>query len=163
MEIRYYRSRWTKAEPPRYVPHIWVYDVVGVEVRAVLTHAGEDLPACDGARMALGQIKERERFLRVIYVPDAETGAIFVIAAFTLRGKVLKACRARQRSRGRHHDMRPPPDEPPVPMPVDGYPEPERHPKGWDEERVRRVIAHYEMQDENSAVAEDEAALGLAV
>lgn len=31
-------------------------------------------------------------------------------------------------------------------------------PPGWDEERVRRVIAHYEAQTEEEAVAEDEAA-----
>ena len=31
-------------------------------------------------------------------------------------------------------------------------------PAGWDEERVRRVLAHYEEQTEEEAVAEDEAA-----
>ena len=31
-------------------------------------------------------------------------------------------------------------------------------PPGWDEARVRRVIAHYEGQSEEQAVAEDEAA-----
>ena len=31
-------------------------------------------------------------------------------------------------------------------------------PEGWDEERVRRVLAHYEEQSEDEAVAEDEAA-----
>ena len=31
-------------------------------------------------------------------------------------------------------------------------------PKGWDEDRVRRVLAHYEEQTEDEAVAEDEAA-----
>lgn len=31
-------------------------------------------------------------------------------------------------------------------------------PKGWDEERVRRVLEHYEGQTEDEAVAEDEAA-----
>lgn len=31
-------------------------------------------------------------------------------------------------------------------------------PSGWDEERVRRVLAHYEEQTEEEAVAEDEAA-----
>jgi len=31
-------------------------------------------------------------------------------------------------------------------------------PPGWDEERVRRVLAHYEVQTEEEAVAEDEAA-----
>lgn len=30
-------------------------------------------------------------------------------------------------------------------------------PRGWDEERVRRVLAHYEQQTEEEAVAEDEA------
>ncbi len=34
-----------------------------------------------------------------------------------------------------------------------------RFPPGWDEERVRRVLAHYEQQSEEEAVAEDEAAL----
>jgi hypothetical protein len=33
-----------------------------------------------------------------------------------------------------------------------------RFPPGWDEERVRRVLAHYEEQTEAEAVAEDEAA-----
>lgn len=34
-----------------------------------------------------------------------------------------------------------------------------RFPPGWDEERVRRVLAHYESQTDEEAVAEDEAAL----
>lgn len=35
----------------------------------------------------------------------------------------------------------------------------DRHfPPGWDEERVRRVLAHYETQTEEEAVAEDERA-----
>lgn len=33
-----------------------------------------------------------------------------------------------------------------------------RFPPGWDEERVERVLAHYESQTEEEAVAEDEAA-----
>jgi hypothetical protein len=32
-----------------------------------------------------------------------------------------------------------------------------KFPLGWDEERVRRVLAHYEQQTEEEAVAEDEA------
>lgn len=32
-----------------------------------------------------------------------------------------------------------------------------KFPRGWDEERVRRVLAHYEQQSEDEAVAEDEA------
>jgi hypothetical protein len=33
-----------------------------------------------------------------------------------------------------------------------------RFPKGWDKERVRRVLDHYENLTEDEAVAEDEAA-----
>lgn len=33
-----------------------------------------------------------------------------------------------------------------------------KFPIGWDEERILRVLAHYEEQTEEEAVAEDEAA-----
>jgi len=33
-----------------------------------------------------------------------------------------------------------------------------KFPPGWDEERVRKVLAHYENQSEEEALAEDEAA-----
>ncbi|HUU83340.1 MAG TPA: hypothetical protein VM243_07535 [Phycisphaerae bacterium] len=33
-----------------------------------------------------------------------------------------------------------------------------RFPEGWDEQRVRKVLAHHEGQTEDEAVAEDEAA-----
>ncbi len=32
-----------------------------------------------------------------------------------------------------------------------------KFPAGWDEARVRRVLAHYETQSDDAAVAEDEA------
>ena len=34
-----------------------------------------------------------------------------------------------------------------------------RFPPGWDEERVQKVLAHYDEQTEDEAVAEDEAAI----
>ena len=37
-------------------------------------------------------------------------------------------------------------------------PSPQQFPPGWDEKRVRKVLAHYEKQTEEEAVAEDEAA-----
>ena len=33
-----------------------------------------------------------------------------------------------------------------------------RFPEGWDDERVQRVLEHYDQQSETEAVAEDEAA-----
>lgn len=34
-----------------------------------------------------------------------------------------------------------------------------KFPPGWDEKRVQRVLAHYEQQTEEQAVAEDETVL----
>ncbi len=36
---------------------------------------------------------------------------------------------------------------------------PQHYPAGWNEERVRKLLRHYETQTEEEAVAEDEAAL----
>lgn len=33
-----------------------------------------------------------------------------------------------------------------------------KYPPGWDEDRVRKVLEHYETQSDEEAVAEDEAA-----
>ena len=35
---------------------------------------------------------------------------------------------------------------------------PAKFPAGWDEARVKRVLAHYDQQSDEEAVAEDEAA-----
>jgi hypothetical protein len=40
---------------------------------------------------------------------------------------------------------------------------PSKFPPGWDEERVQRVLKHYESQSETEAVAEDEAAFDSPV
>jgi hypothetical protein len=46
----------------------------------VLDAPGEDRPARDGSRVAIGQT-ESGRYLRVVYVPDRERKSIFVITA----------------------------------------------------------------------------------
>lgn len=33
----------------------------------------------------------------------------------------------------------------------------DRYPPGWNEERIRKVLSHYEQQTDEEAVAEDEA------
>ena len=35
-------------------------------------------------------------------------------------------------------------------------------PAGWDDDRVQKVLAHYETQTEDEALAEDEAAFEMA-
>jgi hypothetical protein len=67
------------------------------EVEEVLARPIEDRAGRDGSRIALGQ-SEAGRYLRVIYVPDPTPGSVFVITAYELGEKALKALRRRQKS-----------------------------------------------------------------
>lgn len=94
MEIRYYR------DPETGLPHIHRHGVSEAEAEWILAHPGED-EACTGdSRQALGQTAEG-RHLRVIYVPDEERESVFVVTAYPLVGRQLKAFRRRQRRRKR--------------------------------------------------------------
>ncbi|MFO0926821.1 MAG: hypothetical protein U0736_07230 [Gemmataceae bacterium] len=89
--------------------------------------AREDLPAANNARMKLGQTLSG-RYLQVIYTPDEDPASVFVITAYELRG------RAKRRSvagNGGNHIER-----------AEAAP-------GWDQARIREVIAHYENQTED--------------
>ena len=66
------------------------------EVEDVLGRPIEDRPGRDGSRVAIGQT-QAGRYLRVIYVPDPEPGSLFVITAYDLGPKALKALRRRRR------------------------------------------------------------------
>jgi hypothetical protein len=92
MNIRFY------IDPETGLPHIYRHDINEDEVEDVLRHSGEDRPGREGSRVALGQT-EAGRYLRVIYVPDPEPNSIFVITAYELKGKPLKAYRRRRRRR----------------------------------------------------------------
>ncbi len=94
MEIRYYR------DPETGLPHIEEHGVSEAEAEWILAYPGEDEPSSGGSRQALGQTREG-RYLRVIYVPDEEGNGVFVVTAYPLAGKQLKAFRRRQRRRGR--------------------------------------------------------------
>jgi hypothetical protein len=94
MEVRFYN------DPDTGQPHIYNHGVTEDEVREVLARPGEDLPGADDSRMALGQTAAG-RHLRVIYVPDAKVESVFVVTAYELRGKPLKAYRRRRKKRGK--------------------------------------------------------------
>ena len=90
MNIRYYIDSETG------LPHIYGHDVEETEVEEVLSKPGEDRPAREGSRIAIGKTSEG-RYLRVIYVHDPEPNSAFVIRAYELRGKPLIAYRRRRR------------------------------------------------------------------
>jgi uncharacterized DUF497 family protein len=90
MQIRFY------FDEERNQPHIQNHGVSENEAKEVLLQPGEDRPANNGARMAIGKTLSG-RLLRVIYVPDSEDNSIFVITAYSLTPKQSKAYRRRRR------------------------------------------------------------------
>ncbi len=85
------------------LPHIYNHHVNEDEVEDILRHPGEDRPGAEGSRVALGQTRAG-RHLRVIYVPDPQPDSLFVITAYELRGKPLKAYRQRRRRKGKERN-----------------------------------------------------------
>lgn len=90
MSIRFY------IDPETGQPHIYKHGVQEQEVEEVLSRSQEDRPGFEESRVAIGQTRGG-RYLRVIYVPDDEPGAMFVITAYPLVGKPLAAFRRRMR------------------------------------------------------------------
>lgn len=94
MRIRLY------LDPDTNEPHIQGHGVEEQEVREVLLRPLEDRPGREGSRVAVGQTAGG-RYLRVIYVPDPEPRSVFVITAYDLGSKALKALRRRRRTKPR--------------------------------------------------------------
>jgi hypothetical protein len=90
MEIRFH------IDPETDLPHIYEHGVTEDEVRVVLMRPGEDRAGDEGSRVAIGQTSAG-RYLKVIYTRDPDGEAVFVITAFDLKGKPLRAYRRRRR------------------------------------------------------------------
>lgn len=93
MQIRYY------IDPQTELPHIYNHGVSEPEVEDILQSPGEDRLGREGSRVALGRTSGG-RFLKVIYALDPEPDSLFVITAYNLSGKPLRAfLRRRKRNR----------------------------------------------------------------
>jgi hypothetical protein len=90
VDIRYYM------DPETQIPHIRRHGVAEYEVEDVLRRPMEDRPGRDGSRVAVGRT-EAGRYVRVIYVPDALLDSVFVITAYQIGPKALRALRRRRR------------------------------------------------------------------
>ncbi len=90
MELRFF------IDPSSGQPHIYGHDVTEAEVEDVISRPIEDRPGTEGSRVALGQT-EGGRYLKVIYVPDPVPGSLFVITAYGLGPKALRALRRRRK------------------------------------------------------------------
>jgi hypothetical protein len=90
VRLRYY------IDPATGQPHIYRHNVLEHEVEEVLGKPVEDRAGSEGSRVAVGQT-ESGRYLRVIYVADPHPDSAFVITAYDLGPKALKALRRRRR------------------------------------------------------------------
>ncbi len=123
-------------DPETEEPHIYEHGVTEEEVEEVLREPGDDFPARNNSRIALGSTNSG-RHLQVVYVPDSDAHDVFVVTAYDLRDKALTVL---------------PPSE-------EAQMKANKFPSGWDEQRVRELIEHYDGQTNKEAAAEHEAAL----
>jgi uncharacterized DUF497 family protein len=94
MEVKFY------IDPETDLPHIENHGVTEEEVLQVLRRPGLVLQGSKDSSFALGQTSAG-RYLKVIYAPRRQGSGIFVITAYDLRGKELKAYRRRRRRKHR--------------------------------------------------------------
>ena len=94
MDLRFHK------DPDTGLPHIYDHGVTEEEVRQVLARPVENRVGSDDSKVAAGQTSEG-RYLRVYYVPDAHGDGVFVVTAYELRGKQLKAFRRRRRRKNK--------------------------------------------------------------
>jgi hypothetical protein len=81
------------------LPHIYGHNVSEREVEDVLRGLLENRPGERSSRVLIGQTRQG-RYLRVIVSIDWDGQGIFVITAYDLQGKPLKALRRRMKKRG---------------------------------------------------------------
>ena len=92
MDIRYFIDQETG------LPHIYRHGVTEEDVEDILRRPVEDRPGREGSRVALGRTATG-RYLRIVYVPDPVADSVFVITAYPLGWKGLRALRRRRRRR----------------------------------------------------------------
>lgn len=94
MRVRYYLDEDTG------VAHIRAHGVLESEVEDVLRRPIENRPGRSASRVIIGRTRAG-RVLRVICVPDDADDGMFVVTAFELTGKPLRAFQRRCRKRGK--------------------------------------------------------------
>jgi hypothetical protein len=82
------------------LPHIDEHGVTEEEVREVLARPGEEFAGRNSSRIALGQTASG-RYLQVVFVPDDDRSGAYVMTAYELVGRALKAHRRRRRRKRR--------------------------------------------------------------
>jgi hypothetical protein len=87
-------------DPETGLPHIYEHGVTQEEVRQVLSRPGLNLRGGGNSRSVMGQTSAG-RYLKVVFVPDPYGTSGFVVTAYQLRGKGLRAYRRATRRKKR--------------------------------------------------------------
>lgn len=87
-------------DPDTQQPHIYGHGVSESEVSDVLWHPLENRAGAEGSRVLIGRTRAG-RMLRVIVSFDDDGEGVFVITAFDVQGKPLRALKRRLKRRGR--------------------------------------------------------------
>lgn len=77
-------------------PHIFDHHVYADEVRDVLRKPLEEIRGRNGSKLVLGQTRAG-RYLKIICVPDEQGDGIFIVTAFDLPARQVRALRRRMR------------------------------------------------------------------
>jgi hypothetical protein len=99
MPLACQRGRWLLGRPGDGPAQIDRHAVSEEEVEEVLRRPIEDRPGREGSRVALGRT-QAGRYLRVIYVTDETPNSMFVVTAYQVGPKALRALRRRRRRKG---------------------------------------------------------------
>lgn len=83
-------------DPETELPHVETHGVSTREAEEVLAHPLMESAGTRGTRIAVGKTSDG-RYLRVVYARDAAPDSIFVVTAYDLPAKALKALRRRLR------------------------------------------------------------------
>ena len=94
MDIRYY------IDPDTGGPHVYAHGVTEAEVEDIVRDPLERRRGSGDSKVLLGKTRGG-RFLRVIASFDEDGAGVFVVTAYDLEGKPLKALKRRLRGRGR--------------------------------------------------------------
>ena len=86
MELRFWK------DPETGLPHIYQHGVTEEEVRQVLSRPRLNLRDGVKSRSIMGQTSAG-RYLKVVFAPDPGGSSGFVVTAYELRGKSLRAYR----------------------------------------------------------------------
>ncbi|MFI5378498.1 MAG: DUF4258 domain-containing protein [Tepidisphaerales bacterium] len=81
------------------MPHVYGHNVRESEVEDVLRRPLENLPSRRNSRLVIGRTRAG-RVLKVVMVPDDDGEGVFVVTAFELTGKPLRAFQRRLHRRG---------------------------------------------------------------